>query len=269
MKHFQAIVLLLLLTIPAIASPDEASGRVTHIVDGDTVDVSIQEHGSQVTGDLIRVRFADIDTPEMDTPQGPVAKAYTAKWLEGSTVFLDIDNLQKMDNYGRYVAIVYLTKPDGSLENFNRKLVDEGQACIWDFSDNEFSPASWWDGTIPTTACVKSDSSSSGPAKPFVGASSAWAGPGQGSKQGMESSQNYFEQGSSQNSPYSSGVGSIGSSYASSSDGPFVGSAKSDKYHYPSCSAAQRIKSSNLVTFSSSEEARASGYVPCQICHPP
>ena len=53
------------------------------------------------------------------------------------------------------------------------------------------------------------------------------------------------------------------------SGGPFVGSAKSDKYHYPSCSAAKKIKSANLVTFSSSEDARAQGYVPCKICHPP
>ncbi len=257
MKLFQAFILLLFLTIPAIASPDEASGRVTHIVDGDTVDVSIQEHGSLVTGDLIRVRFADIDTPEMDTPQGPVAKAYTAKWLEGSTVSLDIDNLRRMDNYGRYVAIVYLVKPDGSLENFNRKLVDEGQACIWDFSDNEFNPADWWNGQIPAAACIKSDSS--GPAKPFVGTTSAWAGPGQGAKSRMDS-QNYFTSSQTPSAPVST---------VSSSNGPFVGSAKSDKYHYPSCSAAQRIKSSNLVTFSSSEEARANGYVPCGICHPP
>ena len=53
------------------------------------------------------------------------------------------------------------------------------------------------------------------------------------------------------------------------SGGPFVGSSKSDKYHYPSCSAAKKIKSANLVTFSSSADARAQGYVPCKICHPP
>jgi len=51
--------------------------------------------------------------------------------------------------------------------------------------------------------------------------------------------------------------------------GPFVGSSKSDKYHYPSCSAAKRIKPANLVTFTSSADARARGYVPCGICHPP
>jgi beta-lactamase superfamily II metal-dependent hydrolase len=53
------------------------------------------------------------------------------------------------------------------------------------------------------------------------------------------------------------------------SGGPFVGSSKSDKYQYPSCSAAKKIKPANLVTFSSSADARARGYVPCGICHPP
>lgn len=56
---------------------------------------------------------------------------------------------------------------------------------------------------------------------------------------------------------------------ALSSDGPFVGSSKSDKYHYPSCSAAKKIKPANLVTFFSSAAAQAQGYVPCGICHPP
>lgn len=49
----------------------------------------------------------------------------------------------------------------------------------------------------------------------------------------------------------------------------FVGSIKSDKYHYPSCSAAKRIKPENEIWFSSSTDARAHGYVPCKICNPP
>jgi len=56
---------------------------------------------------------------------------------------------------------------------------------------------------------------------------------------------------------------------ATVSQGPFVGSSKSDKYHYPSCTAAKKIKPANLITFSSSADARAQGYVPCGICHPP
>jgi competence protein ComEC len=49
----------------------------------------------------------------------------------------------------------------------------------------------------------------------------------------------------------------------------FVGSTKSNKYHYPSCSAAKKIKPENEIWFTSSEDARTHGYVPCGICHPP
>lgn len=86
---------------------------------------------------------------------------------------------------------------DGILENFNQVLVDANQACIWDFDNNEFNPASWWSGLIPATACIKSDSSGSTPSISTTGL---------GAKT----------------------VGSV----ASSSSGTFVGSAKSDKYHY-------------------------------------
>jgi hypothetical protein len=49
----------------------------------------------------------------------------------------------------------------------------------------------------------------------------------------------------------------------------FVGSKKSNKYHYSSCPAAQKIKPGNLMTFSTAKYARAKGYYPCKICAPP
>jgi len=52
-------------------------------------------------------------------------------------------------------------------------------------------------------------------------------------------------------------------------DFKYVGSAKSNKYHYPTCKWAQKIKSENLVTFKSAQEALAAGYVPCKVCKPP
>lgn len=45
-----------------------------------------------------------------------------------------------------------------------------------------------------------------------------------------------------------------------------VGSKNSNKYHYPWCSGAKRIKQENLVSFSSFEEARAAGYTPAGNC---
>jgi competence protein ComEC len=49
----------------------------------------------------------------------------------------------------------------------------------------------------------------------------------------------------------------------------FVGSVKSNKYHYPSCQWAEKIKPSNEIWFTGSEDARAHGYVSCGVCHPP
>lgn len=49
----------------------------------------------------------------------------------------------------------------------------------------------------------------------------------------------------------------------------YVGSKKSNKYHYPSCVWAQRIKPANLVVFDNAKDARAAGYVPCKVCNPP
>jgi micrococcal nuclease len=51
--------------------------------------------------------------------------------------------------------------------------------------------------------------------------------------------------------------------------GVYAGSKKSNKYHYPSCVWGRRIASYNEIWFSSSEDARSKGYVPCKVCQPP
>jgi len=53
------------------------------------------------------------------------------------------------------------------------------------------------------------------------------------------------------------------------SSGKYVGSIKSDKYHYPSCSAAKKILPENLIWFDSAADAQSQGYTPCGICEPP
>ncbi len=218
------ILAVLLLLLPSIASAaaDEAVGTVSNVVDGDTIDV-------QLPSEEIRVRLADVDAPEMSTDEGPVAKQYTTQWLNGKTVSLDLDGKTGKDAYGRWVAVVYLETSDGTLENFNKMLVDAGQACIWDFDNNEFTPADWWDGYIPADACIKGDNS--GASEPAISQTS--------------------------------------STESAESDGTFVGSVKSDKYHYPSCKWAKKIKSSNEIWFDGSAEARAAGYSPCSVCNPP
>ncbi len=80
MKLFQAFLLLSLLHSLPSPSQMRTPGRVTHIVDGDTIDVDIDGSNGLVTGDLISIRLVDIDCPGMSTAEDPVAKQFTTKW---------------------------------------------------------------------------------------------------------------------------------------------------------------------------------------------
>ena len=57
------------------------------------------------------------------------------------------------------------------------------------------------------------------------------------------------------------------SSFAISAE--FWASKSSDKYHYPDCKWAVKIKPENLVRFSSPEQAAKAGLIPCKVCKPP
>ncbi len=84
----------------------ESNATVTHLVDGDTIDVSV--HGRHE-----RVRLIGIDTPETKDPDkpvqcyGPEASALTASLLPiGTPVRLERDT-EPRDDYGRLLAYVY------------------------------------------------------------------------------------------------------------------------------------------------------------------
>lgn len=49
----------------------------------------------------------------------------------------------------------------------------------------------------------------------------------------------------------------------------FWASRNSNKYHYPDCVWAQKIKPSNLIKFKSPEDAIKANYIPCKVCKPP
>ena len=138
------IVPLLLLISSASAAPDEAAGRVIHVTDGDTFDVRLSSHDDRISDEVIRVRLADLDAPEMYGERaceaGRIAGEYTRSNLMGNIVSLDIDDKNGQDDYGRWMAVCYLE--DG--RNFNRMLIDSGHAAKKDFRNNEFDPESWY-----------------------------------------------------------------------------------------------------------------------------
>ena len=215
------LVLASLMPILAASAPDEASGTVTNVVDGDTFDLRIEKTDPRILYEIERVRLADVDSPEMSTPEGPLAKAFTTETLLGQKVWLDIDNKSGdgRDPYNRLLAVVYLEDLNGTINTthpFNRLLVDAGFAVVKDFTNNEFDPATWWEEGIPQPELSPAPDTAT-----------------------------------------------------TAKSGQFVGSVKSDKYHYPSCKWGKTIASHNEIWFSSSEEARAAGYVPCGVCKPP
>ena len=83
------------------------------------------------------------------------------------------------------------------------------------------------------------------------------------------SSSNSYSSGYSSSSSYSS-RSSSSNSYSSNhySGGGYIGSRNSNKFHYTWCGQAGRIKSSNLVHFSSRSDALSRGYSPCSFCSP-
>lgn len=93
---------------------------VDNVVDGDTVDLSI-DLGFDIWHKA-RVRLLGIDTPEKWFNYGKVVKQYVVEMLEGKPVQIVST---KQDKYGRYLVQIFLPQAKGS---FNQHLVDEGMA---------------------------------------------------------------------------------------------------------------------------------------------
>ena len=93
---------------------------VTNVVDGDTVDLSI-DLGFDIWHN-IRVRLIGIDTPEKWHDYGKVVKEYVKALLEGKEVTI---KTEKADKYGRYLVEIYLP---GFRDSFNTHLVDHNMA---------------------------------------------------------------------------------------------------------------------------------------------
>jgi len=121
---------------PGAAAPGTTSapgvGRVTRVVDGDTIVVDLG-------GRSEKVRLLGIDTPETKSPTKPVqcygkeASAHTAELLDpGTEVRLERD-VEERDAYGRLLAYVYRTA-DGLFVNLD--LARGGYASLLTYAPN-------------------------------------------------------------------------------------------------------------------------------------
>jgi micrococcal nuclease len=105
------------------------TGRVTQIVDGDTIDVELQ-------GRHERVRYIGIDTSETKHPSqgvepyGPEATEANRRLVGGQMVRLEFD-VQPRDQYGRLLAYVYVGEV-----MVNAELMRQGYALLSTYPPN-------------------------------------------------------------------------------------------------------------------------------------
>lgn len=110
------------------------TASVTRVIDGDTVEVSVE-------GKIEKVRMIGVNTPETNHPTkgveyfGKEAKTFTTNSLSGKTVYLEKD-VDERDNYGRLLAYIWLKQPASDTEKevrdkmFNAILLLEGYAQV-------------------------------------------------------------------------------------------------------------------------------------------
>ncbi len=233
-----ALVLLALAApAPAVAPRGDEPAAVLRVVDGDTLQV-------QVRGRVEKVRLIGVDTPESVDPRRPVeyfgkeASAFTRRIVEGKNVILRGEpGRENRDRYGRLLRYVYL--PDGTCLNAEIIRQGYGHAYVkYPFLRQEEFRA------------YEREAKEAG--------RGLW-GTTRGSAQPVEEP------------PAASSRPRVTAPFPQSAPGPaaYVASARSDKYHMPSCPWARRIAPANLVAFGSAEEARASGRLPCSVCLSP
>ena len=109
----------------ADASAGPETARVSRVIDGDTIEVTLG-------GETQRVRLLLVDTPEVHGGKecyGPEASAYVSSLLaEGSELRLERD-VTDVDFFGRLLRYVYLA--DGRM--LNELLVEGGYATVYRF----------------------------------------------------------------------------------------------------------------------------------------
>jgi len=92
----------------------ESAGNCVNVIDGDTI---------QVYG-VGKVRLVQVNTPEKGEIGYKEAKKFVENKCLGKTVYLDIDDVEPEDKYGRHLAVVYTENEDINRELLNNNLAD-------------------------------------------------------------------------------------------------------------------------------------------------
>ena len=106
------------------------TGVVNRVIDGDTLEVNGE-----------RIRLVLVDAPERNTRAGPGATEYLRELCPlGSAALVDQDDLQRTDNYGRMLAVVWCGET-----RVNEAIIRAGRARLYRrfCRQSEFGPEPW------------------------------------------------------------------------------------------------------------------------------
>ncbi len=112
-----ALALLCFLAFAGAATAEELRGRVVGIADGDTLTLLTDQR------EQVRIRLAEIDTPERRQPYGDRARQALAALAFGKVVRVEVVDI---DRYGRTVGRIRETAVD-----VNAELVRRGAAWVY------------------------------------------------------------------------------------------------------------------------------------------
>ena len=90
--------LIALLLIPTLANAADLRGIVSHVRDGDTIEV-----------ENIPIRLNGVSAPELDEPLGQASKTYMQELVLNKSVYCELNGEK---TYDRFVGICYLNNKD-------------------------------------------------------------------------------------------------------------------------------------------------------------
>ena len=185
-----------------------------------------------LSGKAYKVRYIGINSPEYNQPFGDEATQANSSLVLGKTVILEKD-VSETDKYGRLLRYVYV----GNLF-VNAHLVKFG----WAQASTYPPDVKYSDLFVSLEREARENN---------LG---CWFIPEETEEEPPPPAEE--EQPPTEEEPLPSTK-------------KFVGSKKSDVYHYPTCRYVKKILPENIIWFSSVEDARAHGYRPCKVCKPP
>ncbi len=117
MKTKLPTILLLHLALSALSYAGTITGTVTRVIDGDTVEIK-----HKAATEVLNIRLADIDAPELAQSYGPQARAALSHMVLDQTVIVEYSN---KDFFGRIIGTIHLSTSPSSL-SINSRLLAYG-----------------------------------------------------------------------------------------------------------------------------------------------